>query len=556
MRETGVPGSAPRLLPRIGYLTALFIAELVILSIWFDTGVLAGGHGLAELVSRWGAWTVRSAVAVALGSIIFGESRAKNQLERISDQVAHHSIAWRLLGAHFAAILAFCGLSWMLFVHRPDGTLTNLLIATWFGTGMLAIALAATAFVPSTLWLRIVRSTGDAWIYVLAAGVVASVLGEFAWRFWTPLARIAFSVVEAMLRPFVHVVANPATLSLGTPTFQVEIAPECSGYEGIGLVLAFGTAWLWFLRREWRFPQALLLLPVGVAAIWVLNAVRIAALILIGNAGAVRIALGGFHSQAGWIAFNAVALGLCVGARRVPGFTRQDRIKPRLTAQLEVGTTDVAVRGRNPVPAYLAPFLAILAATMLSRSLTGDFEWFYPLRVAAVLVALWIFRRTYRDLNWRFGWLGVGIGAVVFVLWIALDRVAGPGAGGKDLTAGFFQAPKTAQIAWLVVRITGTVLTVPIAEELAFRGFLQRRLASVDFESVDWRRFSWLPFLVSSIAFGLLHGERWLAGTIAGMFYALAVLRRGRIGEAVGAHATTNALLAAWVLATGKWGLW
>jgi CAAX prenyl protease-like protein len=97
---------------------------------------------------------------------------------------------------------------------------------------------------------------------------------------------------------------------------------------------------------------------------------------------------------------------------------------------------------------------------------------------------------------------------------------------------------------------------VPIAEELAFRGFLLRRLASADFESVGWRTFSWAPFLISSAAFGLLHGERWLAGTIAGAVFALAQLRRGRIGDAIIAHSVANALVAAWVLIGGDWKLW
>jgi hypothetical protein len=34
------------------------------------------------------------------------------------------------------------------------------------------------------------------------------------------------------------------------------------------------------------------------------------------------------------------------------------------------------------------------------------------------------------------------------------------------------------------------------------------------------------------------------------------MLRRGRIGQAVVAHATTNALIAAWVLVRGDWYLW
>ena len=62
--------------------------------------------------------------------------------------------------------------------------------------------------------------------------------------------------------------------------------------------------------------------------------------------------------------------------------------------------------------------------------------------------------------------------------------------------------------------------------------------------------------LKASIVFGLMHGGRWFAGILAGLCYAFALLRRGRIGDAVAAHATTNALLAAVVLLQGQWGFW
>jgi membrane protease YdiL (CAAX protease family) len=61
---------------------------------------------------------------------------------------------------------------------------------------------------------------------------------------------------------------------------------------------------------------------------------------------------------------------------------------------------------------------------------------------------------------------------------------------------------------------------------------------------------------VSSAAFGFLHGERWLAGMIAGALYALAWRRGGRFGDAVAAHAVTNALLALYVLKAQAWHLW
>jgi membrane protease YdiL (CAAX protease family) len=57
------------------------------------------------------------------------------------------------------------------------------------------------------------------------------------------------------------------------------------------------------------------------------------------------------------------------------------------------------------------------------------------------------------------------------------------------------------------------------------------------------------------VLFGLLHG-RWFAGTLAGMRYAVALYRRGSVGEVVYAHMTTNILIAGYVLQFGRWSLW
>jgi CAAX prenyl protease-like protein len=113
-----------------------------------------------------------------------------------------------------------------------------------------------------------------------------------------------------------------------------------------------------------------------------------------------------------------------------------------------------------------------------------------------------------------------------------------------------------ARIGWLSVRTLAAVVTVPIAEELAFRGFLLRRLISSDFEAVSFQRWTFLAVMGSSVAFGLMHGDRWIAGTVAGLLYAVAQKWQGRIGDAVVAHGVTNALIAAWVLMGGHWSLW
>src|SRR5262249_44440230 len=155
-----------------------------------------------------------------------------------------------------------------------------------------------------------------------------------------------------------------------------------------------------------------LLIPAGVTVLFLLNAVRIAALVLIGDAGARQIAVGGFHSQAGWILFNAVAVGFCVTIRNVPWFTKPEFLKQR----------SEPARYENPTAAFLIPFLAMAAAGMIAAAASGGFEWLYPLRPIAGAIAAWWFWRRYADLNWRISWRAPIAGAAVFVLWIGLDR--------------------------------------------------------------------------------------------------------------------------------------
>jgi CAAX prenyl protease-like protein len=112
------------------------------------------------------------------------------------------------------------------------------------------------------------------------------------------------------------------------------------------------------------------------------------------------------------------------------------------------------------------------------------------------------------------------------------------------------------QAIWLGARILGGIVLVPVVEELAFRGYVLRRLQSADVDQVPLNR--WTPWAIagSSLLFGILHGERWLAGTMAGAIYAWSMTRRGSIADAICAHGITNALIAASVLIFGTWSLW
>ena len=179
----------------------------------------------------------------------------------------------------------------------------------------------------------------------------------------------------------------------------------------------------------------------------------------------------------------------------------------------------------------------------------------YPLRFVAVVGVLWIYLRHYKAMDWRFGWFGVAMGVLVFAVWMGCDALFNKGSQDA-MPAALASASATTRTAWIAVRALAAIVTVPIAEELAFRGFAIRRLITADIDALPASSYTWVGLAVSSVVFGLMHGGMWFAGILAGVCYAWALIRRGRIGEAVIAHATTNALLAAYVLVFQKWHLW
>jgi len=123
------------------------------------------------------------------------------------------------------------------------------------------------------------------------------------------------------------------------------------------------------------------------------------------------------------------------------------------------------------------------------------------------------------------------------------------------LAHGLAYLPSVLSLIWLGFRVLGSVLIVPIAEELAFRGYVIRKLTAQDFAAVRPGQVTWRAFFLSSLLFGVLHG-RWVAGTVAGMGYALVFTQRGKLANAIVAHMTTNALIAMQVLMRHEWSLW
>ena len=116
-------------------------------------------------------------------------------------------------------------------------------------------------------------------------------------------------------------------------------------------------------------------------------------------------------------------------------------------------------------------------------------------------------------------------------------------------------APWVCGWALTICKLLGSAFVISAAEEYFFRGFLYRWLRKGDFLSVDPARYDAQAFWLVVLVFGLEH-DRWLAGMMAGAVYGWIVLRTGRLGPAIVAHATTNLALGVYVILSRQYGFW
>ena len=142
---------------------------------------------------------------------------------------------------------------------------------------------------------------------------------------------------------------------------------------------------------------------------------------------------------------------------------------------------------------------------------------------------------------------------LAFAIWVALIPVD---AERHTLLTGMLtEAPMWLAAVWVVFRVFGSSIVVPIVEELAFRGGLQPVLQDIIPESCPNHLRTILAVLGSAIAFGLLHSDI-LAGILVGILYGGVVWRTGKVLDAIVAHAITNFLICVLVLGVGYWSYW
>lgn len=221
--------------------------------------------------------------------------------------------------------------------------------------------------------------------------------------------------------------------------------------------------------------------------------------------------------------------------------------------------SEAAAAFRSALVPRVVPFVVFLLLTSAQAwfGKLGPFV-FYPIKtVLAVGMIVWMVPRI-PELRLRLSFRAIGAGVLVFLLWVGLDghypRLSEPGKGWDP--NGFPGGSTSLGPVFFWVHALGMTLVVPPLEEVFYRSFLYRYLIRESFLSVELNTWQPKAFFVTALVFGLVHPDRWLAGILCGLIYQALVVRSGRLGDAIVAHAVTNGLLAGYIGWNKAWSFW
>jgi exosortase E/protease (VPEID-CTERM system) len=302
-------------------LSIVLVLEIVLLTPPFDTSIDLAGSGQGRLLFAIQHALRPTIVTAAIAFIFLNWPQLRSELDELVEEPRDRKIAAKWLMLHFALLVPLV----LGSIAKRPGRLSSLLsgetwLFGWIIFGSVALVALGLAALPLRFWRRLPGLSRVKLLSSIAIGASTYVLGRWAEDLWGVLQRGTLELVVLLLRSVrFSVDTNRAQQIVSTPSFAVHIAPECSGIEGIGLVSVFLAVYLWVYRKDLRFPQAYVLLPIGMLTIWLLNAVRIALLVLIGE-WAPEAAVKGFHSVAGWLFFNAAVCGLAAASWRFKFF--------------------------------------------------------------------------------------------------------------------------------------------------------------------------------------------------------------------------------------------
>ncbi|HKP04366.1 MAG TPA: CAAX prenyl protease-related protein [Chthoniobacterales bacterium] len=221
---------------------------------------------------------------------------------------------------------------------------------------------------------------------------------------------------------------------------------------------------------------------------------------------------------------------------------------------------------RRKLVAFLLPMAVFIALLTLAAALrkpgaafwlASPEYWIFPAQTlvcGGILIWFWRDYQTRSPARIPFT---VGIGLLVFVLWIAPQQWLGFPSRLTGFNPDTFAGQPVLYWSTILLRFLRLVVVVPLVEEIFWRGFLLRYLVDEKFFRVPFGTFTWLSFAGVTLGFGLAHSMAdWVAALITGALYNYVAYRTRNLASCVLAHAVTNLCLGLWIMATRQWGFW
>ena len=425
----------------------------------------------------------------------------------------------------------------------------RLLVVTWILSLMLWVASSLTLLISLNNLIRIIKGFKKTILKILFFSFVLSLIGALSFSNITLEGMLSYSFFKPTIFFITHffnwldislTIDIPSKI-IGIHHYVVQIGPGCMGYKGMGILTLLTSVYLYQFKNVLKFPNAFFILPLIYIAVLLTNSLRISLLLLIGAYISPEIASIGFHSSAGWINIFLIAILALYCLTHLSFFTYK---KSRFTIDL------------NHRKVKLVPEICLISLTLIFLLVNNGFDWAYPIKiilVALVIKHLWSkFRISFSPLKW----MPFLIGLMTVFVWLLL--VKDDIKTSRLFAEHIFSAQSWQAYLWLIFRILGSSVIVPIAEELCFRGYFfdaTQQFLKSKFNEIKKINLNIAALIFTSILFGSLHSD-WLAGFLAGLLFSIARIYRNRISDAIIAHAVTNFFLSLYIIYYQSWSLW
>ena len=213
----------------------------------------------------------------------------------------------------------------------------------------------------------------------------------------------------------------------------------------------------------------------------------------------------------------------------------------------------------RPDIAYIAPMAAFVGITWLGTQWKDYYPHTYVAKTIFAAALLILFWQAYTKIRWHAWHWGVIVGVLGTVQWIGMEKLLMSQSWlswtrmTSDIHAEAFRpyeyfGSAAAMWAFIAVRWAGASLVVPVMEELFWRDYAWRTIASPnDFKLQQVGEYDRGGFWFVPLIFATVHVQ-WLTAIVWALLVAVLLLKTRSLGACIIAHGVTNFLLGAYVL--------